>query len=893
MPASKTTFPNYLETRKYVPGIVWHLGRALTVFLLAGLLWLLWFGDSQALDSFWHLAVPLLPLVFFITPGLWRNLCPLATVNQLPRQFGGLLTLELPDGLRRYAGVIGISLLLLIVPLRKIFLQDDPRATAIMIFVALMLALAGGLVFKGKSGWCGTFCPLSPLQRAYGQTPFLTVSNSHCKPCVACTKNCYDFNPQVAYIADLYDDERHLGNDRKFFIAALPGFLYAFFTLPDFPEIQALELYRQIGLYMLISLGLFYVIETYIKVSVHKITALFTVVCLNLFYWYVTPDMVDALWRLAESFSITLPAGGIALPVPVDQQLTWLLRATVLLLSMVWVVNTFRKEALFFMQVASASATRVPSSALRIRASMHFGGKPEITVMPLKKMVYADPDRSLLEALEEGNVAIESGCRMGVCGADPVAILDGADKLSPAGPEERATLERLGYAANTRMACSTRACGHVAISLKPEISRRPPVSTIKDFKIDKSIGRVVIIGNGAAGVTAADYIRRYYRDCDIQIIGNEKHPFYNRIGITRLIHGRSAMHGLYLLPEEWYQERNITTLLNTRVAGIDFADKAVKLAAGEPLHYDRLILAMGSDNHLPAIKGFGLPGTFALRKADDAMEIRAYAQEKLAKTAVVAGGGLLGLETAYALHALGLQVTVLERSAYLLPRQLDRRAAKYLQQFLENLGLRIIHGAEISSASGEEYLETIYLKGRQRLKTDILVVAAGIQPNIELVENSTLEIGHGIRVDSGMRTNLEGVYAAGDIAESRDGEIHGLWPVAVEQGRVAGINAVGGNQHYLEKPPAAMLKVSGIKVFSIGQSSKAGRKDKEIIFEDTPACKYRKLILRGETIVGAILLNCPEYVLSVTQVVQQRQVLSKSDLKALQRDDWSVLNRGL
>src|SRR5262249_22303621 len=169
---------------------------------------------------------------------------------------------------------------------------------------------------------------------------------------------------------------------------------------------------------------------------------------------------------------------------------------------------------------------------------------------------------------------------------------------------------------------------------------------------------------------------------EIHLVAREKHHLYNRMAIERLIYGRSAMSGLYLQEEAWYDDLQITTWLNTRAVSIDRAAQEVVLGTGERLPYDRLILATGSRSATPPIDGFGLPGSFVMREADDALAIRAFAQEHGAREALVAGGGLLGLEAAYALHKLGLHVTVLERSEWLLRRQLDHRGGQLLQDYL-------------------------------------------------------------------------------------------------------------------------------------------------------------------------------------------------------------------
>ena len=152
----------------------------------------------------WKIVIPLLPLLFLVAPGVWRNLCPLAASNQTPRVLGLTRGLTAPAWLKEYGYVIAISLFVLFVVLRKLGLDDNGPASALLLLGALTGGFLGGMYLKGKSGWCSSICPLLPVQRIYGQTPFALVGNSHCQPCVGCTTNCYDFNPKAAYLADLH-----------------------------------------------------------------------------------------------------------------------------------------------------------------------------------------------------------------------------------------------------------------------------------------------------------------------------------------------------------------------------------------------------------------------------------------------------------------------------------------------------------------------------------------------------------------------------------------------------------------------------------------------------------------------------------------------------------------
>jgi nitrite reductase (NADH) large subunit len=357
------------------------------------------------------------------------------------------------------------------------------------------------------------------------------------------------------------------------------------------------------------------------------------------------------------------------------------------------------------------------------------------------------------------------------------------------------------------------------------------------------------------------------------------------MGIGRLIYGRSAMQGLYLNPDRWYEEHGITAWLNTRASAIDRLRQRVELGTGETLPYDRLILATGSRSFVPPIPGFGSPGTFVLRTADDALGLRAFAQRHGARRAVVAGGGLLGLEAAYALHKLGLRTTVLERGDRLLRRQLDAHAAALLRGYLEGLGLELLTGADTAALEGNGRVGMAHLTDGRGVEADVFLVAAGIAPNAELARAAGLAVNRGVLVDERMRTQDYSILAAGDVAE-HSGRVHGLWPVAVEQAEVAADNAVGGDKEYRGSIPFTMLKVVGIELTSIGRFEE--QPGDQVIALTEPGGRYRKLVIEDGRIVGAILLGYSAEVAAVRTAIN-RGFHVAGVMEALRAGRWNAL----
>ncbi len=866
-------FPNLMQLQPRVPMAVWYVLRILSVSSALATVILLFVMPSVGLKLWWGLLVPLLPLLWFSAPGLWRNVCPMATLNQLPRLFNFTRKLPQPQWLKNYSYLVGICLFLTIVPARKALFNTNGTAVALLMLSALGCAFLGGVIFRGKSGWCSSICPLLPVQRVYGQTPFVIIRNSHCEPCLGCAKNCYDFNPTAAYLADLYDADPHYAGYRKFFAAAFPGLVFGFYLLPNPPAIDLLSLYLSMAAIMVLSLGTFQLLVTFARVSANNLTALFGATALNAYYWFASPVLFGTIFG---AFGLTVPSAAV-----------WGLRAIVFSASVLWLARTYGKEEKFLEHTAVSSGVQIGSPEVLHAHRTATAGQPVLTLLPDRREILATPGTTVLEVLEKAGLHVETGCRMGMCGADPICVAEGSDQVSEAGPDERDTLRRLGLGAQTRLACCARMVGSATISLTPEPASGADGDGVAGPPVDPNIKQVVIIGNGIAGITAADHVRRMHPDCHVQVVARERHHLYNRMGITRLIYGRSAMSGLYLQPEQWYDDRRIDCWLNTRAIAIQPRERQVLLGTGEALAYDRLILAMGSAATAPPIDGFGLPGTSALREADDIMQLRAFIQEYRCREVIVSGGGLLALEGAHALLKMGLNVTVLERGPWLLRRQIDRRAADLLLQQLQALGLRILVDAELARVEGDHQVRRVQLKDGRTLDCDYVLACVGITPNVALAREAGLAIGRGILVDDHLRTSDPDIYAVGDVAEF-EGEVTGLWPVAVDQARTAALNALGGDATYQPPVLPTALKVAGIDLCSLGQFEATSPDMVAIVNEGVDGSTYRKLVIDRGRVVGGILLGHAQDLPLVSAAIRDARDVS-TRLESLRAGYWDAL----
>jgi nitrite reductase (NADH) large subunit len=874
--AGEPLFPAYTEMRSRVPLPVWHAVRIGSVIAYLALCVTLWIRPAGGQFWFFKVIVPLLPILFFTAPGLWRNICPLAAANQAPRWFDFTRAFTPPEWLRRYGAAISIFLFFGITSTRIAFFNANGAGLSVLLSLTIINAFVAGIMFKGKSGWCSSICPLLPLQRVYGQTPFAKVPNSHCQPCVGCTKNCYDFRPSVAYQADLHEPDPNWSAPRKLFASALPGFVLGFFLLASHDGIALPQVYLRLGAFFLGSVGLFYAVQALAAVRTTVLISLWAAIAISIFYWFSAVTLEDSVATITGHDLLWL---------------RWPIRLIVWVLALFWIARTYVKGRQYEDEVATQSPLpliQISPRAAKVAQQTVEASGIEVRFADSDRLAHAEVGTSLLALAERESQPIEAGCRMGVCGADPVAVLEGGGCLSAPDEEELNTLRRLGFAKNTRMACAARIqSGPVTVSLTPEPGSREE-GEVANF--DRSIVSVVVIGNGIAGVTAADFVRRGHPECEIHVVGSEPHALYNRMGISRLVYGRSAMQGLYLLPEQWYDEHQIVAWMNTVASRVDLANKRVLLATGDTIAYDRLILATGSSSSVPPVAGFGRPGSFVMRSASDAMLIRAYAQENGCREAVVAGGGLLGLEAAHSLHELGLRVTVLERGERLLSRQIDTRASELVHAHFARIGMQVLYQAETEALTGDDRVSGLLLKDGRTLRCDIFLGAIGIRPNAELARQAGIAVNRGVVVDDRMETSVPGVFAAGDVAE-HDGRTFGLWPIGAKQGEVAALNALGGNSTLTSEVPATILKGAGIDLFSVGRpEARAG--DEIIVDEDTdPAApSYRRLLISQGRAVGAIILgNHPEDVAAATAAVKKRALISPAQIAALRSGDWGVL----
>ncbi|CUB20734.1 Nitrite reductase [NAD(P)H] [Bacillus subtilis] len=365
--------------------------------------------------------------------------------------------------------------------------------------------------------------------------------------------------------------------------------------------------------------------------------------------------------------------------------------------------------------------------------------------------------------------------------------------------------------------------------------------------------QLVLVGNGMAGVRAIEEILSVAKDeFQITIFGAEPHPNYNRILLSKVLQGDTDIKDITLNDWDWYEENNIQLYTNETVIKVDTENKTVITDADRIQPYDELILATGSVPFILPIPGADKKGVTAFRDIKDTDTM--LAASKQYKKAAVIGGGLLGLEAARGLLNLGMDVSVIHLAPFLMERQLDATAGRLLQNELEKQGMTFLLEKQTEEIVGDDRVEGLRFKDGTSIEADLVVMAVGIRPNTTLGAESGIPVNRGIIVNDYMQTEIPHIYAVGECAEHR-GIAYGLVAPLYEQAKVLAKHICGiETKPYEGSVLSTQLKVSGVEVFSAGDFNESEEKKAIKVFDEQDGI-YKKIVLRGNQIVGAVLFG--------------------------------------
>lgn len=371
--------------------------------------------------------------------------------------------------------------------------------------------------------------------------------------------------------------------------------------------------------------------------------------------------------------------------------------------------------------------------------------------------------------------------------------------------------------------------------------------------------RVVIIGNSAAALAGLDVFRARDQESKITMIDRETGPAYSRV-ITPyfIMGGMKKEENLYLRTEDYYKERNVVTRFGRGVESVDTRSREVVLDRGKREPFDLLLIASGGIPNRPRIEGVDPEEVLVLRNLSDARRLKEL-KPKVQK-GVFIGAGLVSLQALQSLFKGKVQYTVVVKSNRILSQILDREASEIMERHLAGMGVRIVKGKDVVRLRKANGTKAAVLDDGEEIETDFIFAGKGVRPNTDFLEGSGIELKRGIMVNDHLETSIEGIYAAGDVAQapdffSREPVSYGLWPSAVEQGNIAGKNMAGLGEVYPGNLRMNVTRLFAMPMVSIGEHE-SERVAEVLTRKDEKKSVYRKISLDEKgRIIGAILIN--------------------------------------
>lgn len=392
----------------------------------------------------------------------------------------------------------------------------------------------------------------------------------------------------------------------------------------------------------------------------------------------------------------------------------------------------------------------------------------------------------------------------------------------------------------------------------------------------------IIIGNSASGIAAVEGIRQRDKEAKITILSDEDYPSYCRCLISYYLAQEVKEDKLLYRPESFYKENNVEAFLNKKVVRVDPKKNRIICEDKTVLNYDALLIATGARPKFPDIAGSKKRGVFGFRTIQDARLIEGLIP--VTKAACILGGGLIGLKAAYALHTRDVEVKVVVKSKQILSQMLDFEAAMFVQNRLQEKGISLILGSDVSEIIGEGDIKAVKLDSGRVFESSLVIVGKGVLPNIGLIKDTEIEFNQGIIVNEFQQTNCSNVYAAGDVCESFDittgrRSVNALWPIAVEQGRISGLNMAGDKSKYEGSLGMNSLEFFGLAVVSLGDVCPADKDIEELKLCNEKQEQYKKLLLRNDILIGAVLVGDIRPSGVLLQLIRQR--INVSSIKSL------------
>lgn len=369
----------------------------------------------------------------------------------------------------------------------------------------------------------------------------------------------------------------------------------------------------------------------------------------------------------------------------------------------------------------------------------------------------------------------------------------------------------------------------------------------------------VIIGNSVAALSAIKAIREVDCFCPITLISAERCNAYSPILLTYYLKGKIPREDLFIVDSDFYRLNGIRTKFGSKVLAVEPTKQTIHLESGKKVEYDNLLIATGASPVSLGSSRDGLADVLSLRTIENAEQIAERA--KMAKEVIISGGGLVGLQIVDALFREGVKFTILASSRQVLSQNVDADCAAIVQKELEAYGISILFGRNIREIKKKGQKAIVVSDSGEEWTADMVIVGKGVRPNIGLVNSSGIKVNRGILVDELMRTNIDNIFAAGDVSEGENlvtgkREVLPTWSNACKQGRIAGLNMAGYEQRYEGGLRETITTLFGLTIAAVGLSkAPKGKGVEELRFSDPDRRSYRKILFANNKIVGAVLLG--------------------------------------
>ncbi|MGH7966513.1 MAG: NAD(P)/FAD-dependent oxidoreductase [Candidatus Binatia bacterium] len=370
--------------------------------------------------------------------------------------------------------------------------------------------------------------------------------------------------------------------------------------------------------------------------------------------------------------------------------------------------------------------------------------------------------------------------------------------------------------------------------------------------------RYVLIGNSAASLAAIDGIRKHDRNGEITIINREEGPAYSRVALPYYVAGEMLLGDLLIRQKPDYAKIGAELIEKENAVAIDPASKTVALESGKKVGFDKLLIGTGSETMVPPIQGLDQVPHHFLWTLEDAVGMKQATGK--AQTAVVIGGGFIGMLAAEALRKLKIKLTIVEMAPILLPQLLDEGAGKLFLQAVRDDGVTVKTGALVSALAKKTDGIEVKLNNGETFTVDMAAVATGVRPNVRCLGNGAVTLNKGVLVNEYLATNHPDIYAAGDVAETKDflsdgRSIYAIWPTAIDQGRAAGANMAGAKQVYPGSLGMNVVELFDVTLAQLGRFREGAGDDVEMLSTGGDGL-YRKVVVdKDGTLVGAVYLG--------------------------------------